>query len=650
METSSKKRIVILSAIGILFTSLICLYGFRNVILRNIVNKRTARIEQTHGLRLHYQQLQMKGCNEIALQGLSAVPEQRDTLLKLQSVNVKLNFWKLLKGNIEVRNVRMDGLAINFIKRDTIANYDFLFLKRQQQAEPEPVIESNYASRIDRILNLIYGFLPENGQLINLDITERKDSNFVAVHIPSFVIEKNRFQSAIKIQEDALSQQRWQATGELNRKVHTLKATLFAPEKKKVSLPYITRRFGAEVTFDTLSYSMTKEKRADNQLFLNGKAKVNGLDVYHKALSPEVIHLDRGQLSYQMNVSNHAFELDSTTTVAFNKLQFHPYLRAEKEKGNWHFTAAVDKPWFPADNLFSSLPKGLFNNLEGMKTSGELAYHFLLDIDFAQLDSLKLESELKEKNFRIIEFGTTPLSKMSGEFIYTAYENGIPVRTFPIGPSWEHFTPLDSISPILRMSVMQSEDGAFFYHHGFLPDALREALIYDLQVKRFARGGSTITMQLVKNVFLNRNKNFARKLEEALIVWLIESQRLTSKERMYEVYLNIAEWGPLIYGIREASAFYFNKRPSQLSTQESIFLASIIPKPKHFRSSFTEDGQLKETMEGYYKLIAGRLAQKGLINEIEADSIRPDIQVTGDARNSLAGEKPESSSPTAEEQ
>ena len=103
-----------------------------------------------------------------------------------------------------------------------------------------------------------------------------------------------------------------------------------------------------------------------------------------------------------MNVSNHAFELDSTTTVAFNKLQFHPYLRAEKEKGNWHFTAAVDKPWFPADNLFSSLPKGLFNNLEGMKTSGELAYHFLLDIDFAQLDSLKLESELKEKNFRII--------------------------------------------------------------------------------------------------------------------------------------------------------------------------------------------------------------------------------------------------------
>ena len=73
-------------------------------------------------------------------------------------------------------------------------------------------------------------------------------------------------------------------------------------------------------------------------------------------------------------------------------------------------------------------------------------------------------------------------------------------------------------------------------------------------------------------------------------------------------------------------------------------------KPKHFRSSFAENGRLKENMEGYYKLIAGRLAKKGLISEIEADSIRPDIQVTGDALNSLVGETPESSSPTAEEQ
>ena len=90
-------------------------------------------------------------------------------------------------------------------------------------------------------------------------------------------------------------------------------------------------------------------------------------------------------------------------------------------------------------------------------------------VDFSQLDSLKFESELKEKDFRILHYGKTDLGKMSDEFIYTAYENGQPVYTFPVGPSWENFTPLDSISPLLQMSVMQSEDGAFFYHRGFLP-------------------------------------------------------------------------------------------------------------------------------------------------------------------------------------
>lgn len=646
MRTSNKKRTILLSAGGLLLVSLICIYACRNIILRKVIDQRISHLERVYGLDIDYETLRMNGYKELTLQGFSIVPHQRDTLLTLQSANVQLNFRKLLGGHIEVSNFHIDGLTIGFIKKGPVANYDFLFLKHHEKTNATTASKAGYADRIDRILRLIYGFIPENGQLSQVNIIERKDTNFVSIRLPSFTIKDNCFQSTLEIKEDTLSQQ-WETTGELNRDTRSLKAELHAPQSKQISLPYITRRFGAEVTFDTLSYKMVTEGFAQEQLRLSGEMRVSGLGVFHKALSPQKIHLDNGLIDYQMNIGTQTLELDSATTVSFNKLQFHPYLRIEKNKGLWHFTAAVNKPWFPADELFSSLPKGLFSNLDGLETSGELAYHLLFDVDFAQLDSLKLESELKEKEFHIIAHGATPLSKMSGEFTYTAYENGNPVRTFPVGPSWEHFTPIDSIPSILQMSILQSEDGAFFYHRGFLPEAMREALIYDLQVRRFARGGSTITMQLVKNVFLNRNKNFARKLEEALIVWLIETERLTSKERMYEVYLNIAEWGPSVYGIREASAYYFKKRPSQLTTEESIFLASIIPKPKHFRHSFAESGQLKENMEGYYKLIAGRLAKKGLISDIEADSIRPDIKVTGEARNRLTNEESSFSSSVA---
>ena len=95
----------------------------------------------------------------------------------------------------------------------------------------------------------------------------------------------------------------------------------------------------------------------------------------------------------------------------------------------------------------------------------------------------------------------------------------------------------------------------------------------------------------------------------------------------------------MVYGIYEAADYYFSKRPSELTTEESIFLASIIPKPKHYKSSFTTEGQLKDYMKGYYLLIANRLKIKGLISELDADSIKPEITIRGGALNDLRSKR-----------
>jgi len=633
-----KKGIVCLSVALILFIFLFCAFLSRNVLLRFYADRRISDIEMRYGLNIRYQNLAFKGLNTIQLNRLTVIPQHRDTLLTLQNLDVRIGLWKLLQGQPDVREVHLNGLNVHFIKKDSIANYDFLFLSRKDKNVSDLQDDIDYTRRVKVLLNLLFGLLPRNGDLMDLYLTERKDNDFMEVHLPAFRISDNRFRSKIAIREDSVSQQ-WVVSGELNPPARRLHICLRAFHDETVTLPYIRRRFGAEVQFDSLMLSLSQELSQHGAIRLGGKAEVSGLRVYHQRLSPETVNLLHGLLDYHINVMPRILELDSTSLVRFNLLSFHPYLRAERvdeassHRKLWHFVASVRKPWFPAQELFGSLPVGLFGNLQGLRTEGKLDYHFLLNVDFTHLDSLKLESDLKSQDFRIKDPGRTNLSKMSGEFEYTAYENGQPVRTFPIGPSWEHFTPLDSISPLLQMAVMQSEDGAFFYHHGFLPDAMREALIVDLKERRFARGGSTISMQLVKNVFLNRNKNIARKLEEMLIVWLIETEHLTSKQRMYEVYLNIAEWGPLVYGIKEAAAFYFDKTPSQLTVEECIFLASIIPKPKHFHSSFTEDGQLKENQAGHFRLIAGRLAKKGLITEDEAEAVRPVIELRGPVKD-----------------
>ncbi|HLT42851.1 MAG TPA: biosynthetic peptidoglycan transglycosylase, partial [Sphingobacteriaceae bacterium] len=159
-----------------------------------------------------------------------------------------------------------------------------------------------------------------------------------------------------------------------------------------------------------------------------------------------------------------------------------------------------------------------------------------------------------------------------------------------------------------------AEDPSFFSHEGFVEESIRASIATNFKEKAFKRGGSTISMQLVKNVFLDREKTLARKVEEMLIVWVIEHNRIVSKERMFEVYLNVIEWGNNIYGIAEASQHYFLKRPADLNLGESIFLASIVPSPKKGINRFNEYGGLRPFMTGYYRLIGTLMANSGYIS------------------------------------
>lgn len=622
------KRILIYTGAGLLVCLFLLAGGlwiFRNRILNRLTEKKIAQVEQRYGLEVHYESLRFEGTGRLSLGGLSVVPEGRDTLLTLRSAAFDLGFWQLLKGNVEVRDVYMDGLTVSFVKENQTANYDFLFRSRTGGEEaPQDNSHAGYDKRVQLVLDGVFRLLPSDGRLTHLRIRERKDSDSVSLFVPEFHIDHHRFQSRLTFVEGARTQH-WQTEGEINADERRVSVDIQAPE---LMVPYIRRRFGAEVSFNRLYLSFTQQKE-NGKLVLSGKTEVDGLAVFHRRLSPERINLDEGELDFHLNVEPHALELDSASTVRFNRLQFHPYLRLEPPV---HLIASIHKPSFPAEELFGSLPHGLFENLEGIRVAGNLSYDFGLDADLVCPDSLQFHSDLRPEHFRILGYGTTNLSKMSEEFEYTAYEDEVPVRTFPVGPSWNHFLPLDSVPQLMRMAVLQSEDGGFFYHQGFLPDAIRQAMAYDLKARRFARGGSTISMQLVKNVFLNRRKNIARKLEEALIVWLIEQNRLTSKERMFEVYLNIAEWGPRIYGLLEASEFYFGKRPSQLTLEECIYLASIIPKPKHFRSSFDASGRLKENQEGHFRLVARRMAAKGVISEAAAEGIDLSrVVLTGEA-------------------
>ena len=140
---------------------------------------------------------------------------------------------------------------------------------------------------------------------------------------------------------------------------------------------------------------------------------------------------------------------------------------------------------------------------------------------------------------------------------------------------------LSRISPYLIKAVLIGEDDKFWSHEGFDYEAIQKALEKDVKAKRFKLGGSTISQQLAKNLYLSPSKNPLRKIREAILTWRME--HILTKKRILELYLNVAEWGDAgIFGIEMAARHYYGKSASELNPEEAARLAAVLPNPRKY--------------------------------------------------------------------
>jgi len=146
-------------------------------------------------------------------------------------------------------------------------------------------------------------------------------------------------------------------------------------------------------------------------------------------------------------------------------------------------------------------------------------------------------------------------------------------------PEWV-WMPLSKISQHLQRAVIVAEDASFFQHEGFDWDGIKYAAVKDLEAGMFKKGGSTITQQVAKNLYLSTDKTLLRKAKEALITRELEHQ--LTKKRILELYLNVAEWGRGVYGAEAAARHHFGKSALELTPEEAALLAAILPAPTHY--------------------------------------------------------------------
>jgi len=178
--------------------------------------------------------------------------------------------------------------------------------------------------------------------------------------------------------------------------------------------------------------------------------------------------------------------------------------------------------------------------------------------------------------FRLVSWLPTE-AKIKGCFTTSMYS----VDLCPKSPD---YVKLANISSWVQKAVVTSEDGRFWTHQGFDLEEIKASIEKNLEKGTLRRGGSTITQQLAKNLFLSRDKTMTRKVIEALITFQLE--RVLTKKEILEKYLNVVQFGDGIFGIKKAAQHYFRKGPAQLTLAEAAFLAMLLPSPKKYSKSF----------------------------------------------------------------
>ena len=232
-------------------------------------------------------------------------------------------------------------------------------------------------------------------------------------------------------------------------------------------------------------------------------------------------------------------------------------------------TIEAQLPRTECADLLASVPLSLKPALDGMALAGQLAGSVRISLPLATPRQLELDGELDNKCRVVSEAPLADVSRLRSDNALVLAHDATTKPTY---------RPIDRIPPIIASTFVESEDGRFFQHHGLDLAQIRRAMAHDLEAQSPGRGGSTITQQVAKNLFLSGERTFGRKLEEAVIAWRLEE--VLGKRRILELYLNLVELGPGTFGVVDGARNVLDKDLSAVTAEDAAMLAALLPAPR----------------------------------------------------------------------
>lgn len=357
----------------------------------------------------------------------------------------------------------------------------------------------------------------------------------------------------------------------------------------------------------------------DDRLAFIGGAHLAGLTIAHPMLAAAPVpHLGfDSRIKGVVDTKERTLKL-SDLAIDFRNL--HAIITADVANlgKRPRFAATLQVNPLPCQMALQAFPVEVVPFLQGFKLQGTFSTDLHVGVDLEDLETpVDLGGHVGIEGCKVLQAPEWASSdRLMATFEQTVeYEPG-KWMTFLVGPESPDWVPFSEISPHLINSIMTTEDSGFFKHHGFISSEFRSALQQNLQRGYFRLGASSITMQMVKNVLLSREKTLSRKLQEMFLTWYLEHH--LTKERIMEIYFNVIEFGPGIYGIGRAARHYFGKSAKELQPQEAAWFSSILPNPKRRYVQYChQNGMLDAKWDAYIKRIMRRMHERGRLTDDE---------------------------------
>jgi hypothetical protein len=557
--------------------------------------------------------------------------------ISIETVKLSLNRIKIIKLNFEDTkkeiSLKAEYITVTFlvsfrgfrIKETLINNGEIVTLKTNVQPKRthSEVTNQNTTQRLaQQLVKTIKRFVNKTPMILEFN-------NFKAsIHLPSL---RN---IRLDVRHAVIAKGNGQKFDELNPIL--AKEQLFAMAEKdpknllSMSLESLQLRTGTDaISIESAQAQLNFHFQGGHSNNFQLAAKADNVKIDSDLFNnSSTVKLEAASLMVSGAYNGSGIIIDPISSFGFNKLLFcfsydHPFSGCDLKK----LTLKLNRCDF--QSLLDSFPYFINRNIYTVKSAGgfgfEIKFQFKIESPTSHSFELKVLEEAVVKDFGKLDF-----EFLKYPFNHSIIEQKHKVGEIVLADTNPNFTSISNISKYCISTTLWCEDSDYYKHNGIEYDAIGFALHSNMVSGKFSRGGSTIVMQLIRNLFLGHQKFIYRKIEELMLTWLIGVAEI-DKRRLLEIYFNIIEFGNGIHGIGAAAQYYFGKPPTELSLTESLVLSYVIPRPKFFHEALLDRSpQLISNLGKHLEVTSRTMLMNSVITYIEYRSVAYQVVFAND--------------------